>query len=73
MDISSLYRTPAREKKALIKLQMAAYTVRNNQKPSHSFFTLFLSNPCQKCASFLHFTNLEKKISKKEKRSSALI
>ena len=32
MDISSLYRTPAREKKALIKLQMAAYTVRNNQK-----------------------------------------
>ena len=32
MDISSLHRTPAREKKKLIKLQMAAYTVRNNQK-----------------------------------------
>ncbi len=32
MDISSLHRTPAREKKALIRLQMAAYTIRNNQK-----------------------------------------
>jgi len=32
MDIASLYRTPAREKKALIKLQMAAYTIRDNQK-----------------------------------------
>jgi len=32
MDISSLYRTPVKHKRALIKVQMAAYTVRNNHK-----------------------------------------
>ena len=32
MDISSLYRTPPREKKATLKVQMAAYTVRNKNK-----------------------------------------
>ena len=32
MDISSLYRTSAREKKATLKVMMAAYTVRKNNK-----------------------------------------
>ena len=32
MDISSLYRTSAREKKATLKVMMGAYTVRKNNK-----------------------------------------
>ena len=31
MDITSLYRTPVKEKSRLLKLQMAAYSIGNNK------------------------------------------
>ena len=48
MDISSLYRTPAREKKATLKVMMAVYTVRNNQKRANKLRAYTYKPPSMK-------------------------
>ena len=48
MDISSLYRTPARETKTRLNLAMAAYTVRSGNKKANKLRAYTFKPPSMK-------------------------